>query len=350
MELYRAPSGDTARRKGNGIIVRFNGKRSLLATSAFHGGYRKDCTAIFNYDGTCGMPKRYRMLADTYEEHMRLVSERLGLDPTQVVGMDTAAQMDNVAIVERTYRTLTVTAIVTAGIEENGGRAGDVADYYEPDYTAHYHGTINIMLLIDGNLGEATLARALVTATEAKTAAIQELLAASCYSEGLATGSGTDQTIIVSNRESSLVFTDAGKHSKLGELIGRAVIEAVKCALEKQTGLNRDKQMSVMRRLGRFGCTYEAVCKELGAVLSSAQEARLRRLDRDSRFVVDASLVAHLCDQYRWGLLSRDEARDAIERIVHTSARDFAAPAPVVEDACADSLIRVMIAVIMKEK
>ena len=69
-----------------------------------------------------------------------------------------------------------------------------------------------------------------VTCTEAKTAAIQELLAGSNYSTGLATGSGTDQTIIVANSDSELYFEGAGKHSKMGELIGKTVTKAVKAA------------------------------------------------------------------------------------------------------------------------
>lgn len=58
-------------------------------------------------------------------------------------------------------------------------------------------GTINILLHIDADLAPGALVNALVTCTEAKTAAIQELLAPSRYSHGLATGSGTDGTIVV---------------------------------------------------------------------------------------------------------------------------------------------------------
>ena len=53
------------------------------------------------------------------------------------------------------------------------------------------------MLLLDCDMPEGVMARALVTCTEAKTAAIQELLEGSKYSNGIATGSGTDQTIIM---------------------------------------------------------------------------------------------------------------------------------------------------------
>ena len=49
-----------------------------------------------------------------------------------------------------------------------------------------------------------------MTCTEAKTAAIQELLEGSKYSNGIATGSGTDQTIIIANSASELYMEGAG--------------------------------------------------------------------------------------------------------------------------------------------
>lgn len=168
------------------------------------------------------------MLADTYVEHMRLVSKRLALDPDKVSGMGTAASMENAVVETMSFKELTVTAIVTGGIETNGGRAGDPADYYKPQPKPVKYGTINIMLLLDCDMPEGVMARALVTCTEAKTAAIQELLEGSKYSNGIATGSGTDQTIIIANSASELYMEGAGKHSKLGELIGKTVKNAVK--------------------------------------------------------------------------------------------------------------------------
>ena len=58
------------------------------------------------------------------------------------------------------------------------------------------------------------MARALVTATEAKTAAIQELMGGSLYSTGLATGSGTDNMMIIADAESENQLTYAGETRK----------------------------------------------------------------------------------------------------------------------------------------
>lgn len=161
-----------------------------------------------------------------------------------------------------------MTAIVTGGIETNGGRVGDPADYYKPVEKPDKLGTINIILILDADMPPGTLARALVTCTEAKTAAIQELLAGSNYSTGLATGSGTDQTIIVANSDSALYFEGAGKHSKMGELIGKTVTKAVKAALSKQSGLNPKTQHNVFRRLKTFSSNNAKYLAFISAAVS----------------------------------------------------------------------------------
>src|SRR5690606_26978843 len=141
---------------------------------------------------------------------------------------------------------LEVTAIATAGVEINAGRAGDPAAYDER-YLANEgeSGTINIILLISAKLTPGALARSLITITEAKTAALQELMIDSRYSSGLATGTGTDGIIAVSNAESDIVLTNAGKHTRLGELIGKTVKDAVKEALFKQAGICANSQHSL---------------------------------------------------------------------------------------------------------
>ena len=252
-KLCTLSTGDEVYFYDKSIVICFQGKRKVLSTSLYNGGYHEDFTAVYNYDAKQGAGMPCEMLADNYVDHMQLISQRLALAPEKVSGMSTAASMENVAIETLKYKELTVTAIVTGGIETNGGRVGDPADYYRPQEKTVKYGTINIMLVLDCDLAPGTIARALVTCTEAKTAAIQELLEGSKYSQGLATGSGTDQTMIVCNAESELYLDGAGKHSKLGELIGKAVIAAVKKALAKQSGLTPTLQHNAFRRLKRFG-------------------------------------------------------------------------------------------------
>ena len=282
--------------------------------------------AVFNHDGKVGSGMPCEMLADTYAEHMRRLAKRIGLEPALVTGMGTAADMENVAIESLNYKELTVTAIVTGGIETNGGRVGDPADYYKPAEKPDKLGTINIILILDADMPPGTLARALVTCTEAKTAAIQELLAGSNYSTGLATGSGTDQTIIVANSDSALYFEGAGKHSKMGELIGKTVTKAVKAALSKQSGLNPKTQHNVFRRLKRFQVTTQSIWllfQQQLAVLKPDFLEAAEKLAQEPVMLTYTSLYIHLLDQFLWGLLDKDEVMNAAEKLLSDIAGEY---------------------------
>lgn len=59
---------------------------------------------------------------------------------------------------------------------------------------------------------------------------------------------GTDMIAIVADPEAPLRLSDAGKHSKPGELIRRGVIDATLAALERQTGLSPASQRNLLAR------------------------------------------------------------------------------------------------------
>ena len=324
MELARLTTGDVVYRYDKSIVLVFSGPRKVLSTSLYNGGYHEDFEAVFNRDMTQGSGMPCESFAPTYVESMKIVAERLGLAPELTSGMGTAAHMENASIVSRSYKELTVTAIVTGGVETNGGRVGDPASYYK---TAEKKcGTINIMLVIDADLPPGILARALVTCTEAKTAALQELMAPSRYSAGLATGSGTDQTIVVANSESPLFFEGAGKHSKLGELIGLAVMAAVKEALKRQSGLTPAQQHDLLRRLRRFGVTEETLWQrykeEVGddALIKAQFIAALEKMIAVPALFPLGVLFIHLYDEHLWGLLEKGETWEAAEKLLKEMA------------------------------
>lgn len=311
MKLQVLAGGEELHLYKKALVLRFPGPRTVCSTGLHQGGTRRDITAVFNHDGNPGPGCQFEMKAPTYEEHLRVVAQELGLEPERATGLCTAASMDNRSIQSETFENLTVTAIVTGGIQKNGGRIGDPAAYLER------LGTINILLCVNADLNEGGLARALVSVTEAKVAALQELLAPSRYSHGLATGSGTDGVIVIANPESALKLTDAGTHSKLGELIGRTVKKAVKEALERQTGLNPAYQHDVFHRMDRFGVTEDSLWE---GYQSRYPGGRLKRMDfedileskkREEKLVTFTSLYAHLLDQLDWGLLSPEEVWSA---------------------------------------
>lgn len=296
------------------FVIKFTGKRATLSTGIINGGYREDLNSIFNHDVKTSLGMGYKLKAPTYREHIEIVAKELGLDPKFSSALGTAAYMENMSIISEEYKDLIVTAYVTAGIETNGGRVGDPASYNEvnDEIEKFKPGTINIMVAIDGNLPPRTLTRALITITEAKVAAIQELLEGSKYSTGIATGSGTDGVIVYCNLESDKIYNDAGKHSKLGELIGIATKRAVKEALAKQSGLTPETQKSIFRRGKRYGISIEKVWEKYLERHNEKFDKKLetieflKEVEKNEELVALTSLYIHLLDQLDWGLLSKN--------------------------------------------
>ena len=76
------------------------------------------------------------------------------------------------------------------------------------------------------------MVQSIVVATEAKTIALQDLDVRSSYNSVLqATGTGTDNIVVASGE--GLKISYAGGHSKMGEMIARAVTKATKEAIVK---------------------------------------------------------------------------------------------------------------------
>lgn len=319
MKIRTLSCGDELHYYKKSLVLYFRGKRRVISTGLNHGGCRDDLKAVFNNDGNPGPGMEFRLRAPTYREHLDVIAgQDLGLDPESCTGFCTAASMENVSIQTMEQAYFTVTAIVTGGIEGNGARIGDPASYSEKP------GTINIILHIDADLPHGTLTKAMVSCAEAKVAALQELMAVSRYSRGLATGSGTDGIIVVCNPESEHTLTDAGHHSLLGESIGKTVKEAVKEALYRQTGLSPRRQHDIIRRMDRFGVTSDTLWElcgqsdeqEAGYIPRYEFENRLDQLKTDEMLVTYTSLYAHLLDQIDWGLLNPAEAWKAAEGVL----------------------------------
>jgi hypothetical protein len=167
--------------------------------------------------------------------------------------------------------------------------------------------------------------RAVMTATEAKAAALQQLMARSIYSTGIATGSGTDMIVIVADPGSSQHLSNTGQHSKLGELIGRTVIQATAAALEMETGLSPASQRDVLVRLQRFGVTEEDVwdvamtrCQKPKPELISKEifMTCLRKKAQEPELVASVSAILHLIDEVEWSLLPEHEAKEVTWRLI----------------------------------
>lgn len=208
--------------KGGTLVIRSVSLLKTLSSAVLNGGLR-EATAIINQQ----VPIDYD---DTDPEgFLKAIVRNLDLPPENVIGLMTAVDVRNVAVATQQDQGLTVSAIVTAGVS-NPATAGDTV-------VSHIKrsGTINIILLIDGNLTEGCMVNAVKTATEAKSAALRELDIRSRFSGEPASGTTTD-AIVVACTGLGEPMKYAGTATKLGELIGKSVKKAVKEAIEKQEG------------------------------------------------------------------------------------------------------------------
>lgn len=164
----------------------------------------------------------------------------LGKDPATTSLLFTGADMDNLVVSRKNFREMEVYALVTAGVATNAMRmATDTGNYYE-------HGTINIILLTNTRLTPRAMARAIISATEAKSAALADLDIRSTYTpQRQATGTGTDNILVVQGE--GVPINSSGGHTKMGELIARAVYDGVREAIARQNGITANR--SVFTRL-----------------------------------------------------------------------------------------------------
>jgi len=333
-QVFSFPSGEAATRAAGAVTIRFPGPRNILSTSWMNGGYREDLGVVFNHQIPLAACEACHSGASV-KGYLKGVARDLGLDPETATGLITRAEMKNTAVVSASFRDLNVTAIVTAGIDKNGGRAGDPASYFETGDTFEpVGGTINTILIIGADLPGHALVRAMMTATEAKAAALQQLMARSIYSSGIATGSGTDMIAIVADPASPLHLTDAGKHAKLGELIGRTVIAATTAALEWETGLSPESQADVLVRLSRFGVGEEdlyRIAKELPGACPDRGKflEHLRGWSRDPGVVARVAAALHAVDEAGWGLVPHQVAEREVGGILSLSEPFTGSESPI---------------------
>ncbi|MDA8123664.1 MAG: adenosylcobinamide amidohydrolase [Deltaproteobacteria bacterium] len=236
------------------LVIRFPERRRLLST-------KDGFVQVFAAVNHAAHPLLWERVSETmktatedgskvYEAKTEeRIAWALQLRRGEIALMATAADMDNLAVVTLSFSPITVTVLATAGAKSNALRAGvDEGSYIEVDPGAGQarnglpgHGTVNIVILTNARLTDGAMARTIITGTEAKTAAFEDLRVPSSYTKGVqATGTGTDSMMVVSGATGPKV-TYTGGHSKIGELIGKTVYQAVVEALGKQNGFSKTK-------------------------------------------------------------------------------------------------------------
>lgn len=227
------------------LLLHFNQPMKILSSLE---GFREDVVVVGNHYFP---PPSWGLGHDEGVARLRTKTlSALSLPEATTALLFTGADMDNVSHAYAQYKEMKVTALVTAGVLGNALRmSADTGSYYEPDSLPHNQkpGTINIVLLSNMKLSPRAMTRAIISATEAKSAALSDLDIRSTYSSlnNPATGTGTDNIIVVAG--AGIPIDGSGGHTKMGELIGRAVYKGVQEAILRQNGLTVNR--SIFQRL-----------------------------------------------------------------------------------------------------
>ncbi|WP_022668616.1 adenosylcobinamide amidohydrolase [Desulfospira joergensenii] len=214
----------------------------------------------------------------------------------------TGADMDNLSLKEKRFKEMKVVVAATAGVMSNAVRMSkDIGKHYEP-------GTINIIVLTNMKLSRRAMTRGIISATEAKTAALEDLDIRSTYTplENRATGTGTDNILMVQGEGETI--ENAGGHSKMGELIARAVYDAVREAILNQNKITarrhvfqrlKERKLSIHSLASNVTCE----CMNIQSIEKSSLSGEVEHLLLEPRYSAFIESAFVLSDQYEKGLI-----------------------------------------------
>jgi adenosylcobinamide amidohydrolase len=213
--------------KDNVLAIISDVDLDTVSSAIYNGGFKKT-KALLNVQA----PEEYsdRKLHENPQKFINDSAKKLGLTEN-FVGMITAAAVDKFALASKKEGDLAVSVTATA-VDPEGVTCSHAETAGETMAVGEMTGTINIMVVIDGNPTKSCLVSTVLTATEAKTAALWELDIRSRYSGDLATGTITD-AIIVAKTNCGAPIVYGGPASKLGQLVGYCTRKAVKEAVMK---------------------------------------------------------------------------------------------------------------------
>ena len=338
--IMKTSDGDEILKNSDTVLVKFGPERNGIITSWLNGGYNEDLSAVFNHQLSQENIDKYGDggILDFLKDLSSDLCNDLDLRSDKLSGLITSADMNSYSIACERYRDIEVIAITTAGARVNAVSAGDLASYYEinadyrydldEDSDNHHNpnkpGTINTILLINTKLDESSLLLAEMIAVEAKAVALRDLMVSSNYSNEIATGTGTDGIAIFSNMDSENFTDNVSKHAKIGELIGKVVIDSIKDALAKLQWLTPTYQLNALVRLDRFQYNLDDFYNNYLPKHVKMEDENDKRefilsligISKNPELVSYVSLIIHLLDQYRYGLLSKKTVLKASNSIL----------------------------------
>jgi len=218
---------------GHTLVISLGGRRRVLSSAPQGGGYRA-ASYILNHQVEAIPRTNFRnpeCLASP-ARYMRKLASRLGIY-SGTVGLMTAVPITQLVTARVSSGRLWLECFATVGVT-NAVRAGEwpLRSYYQNRRAEP--GTINLILITNGNLSNAAMVTAVQVATETKTGVLHDHAVQSCTGKSVATGTGTDAVVIACRlRGQGPWHPYSGTHTVMGALVGRAVARCVSRGLAK---------------------------------------------------------------------------------------------------------------------
>ena len=282
--------------KDNVLAVICDNALKTISSAIYNGG-SKQVKAVLNV----GVPEGYNDHS-LHLDPLELITSsatKIGLTK-DYLAMVTAAKIINYSLVTKKAADFSVSVVATAGCS-HGESSGEEMDVQE------IVGTINIIVLVDGNPSESCMVAALITATEAKSAVLRDFDVRSRYTDDSATGSITDSVTVASTCHGKTLSL-AGPASKLGKQVGYCARRAVTEALLKQEPVWACR--TVLDRLKERHLPLEKLAAEVSKVegLNVTADGLGEILGKNPSAGVWLLAAAKMDDDYKKNLLPTDFA------------------------------------------
>jgi adenosylcobinamide amidohydrolase len=208
----------TATVRDRTLVVTFPTSYQVLSWAPLNGGL-VEARAILNHQVDI---HEYPTLEPAV--YLSSLAQRLQVEEP-VVGLMTGVRMDR--LVRKVIHTngLQLECFATVGLS-NALAVGDPPTYEE------HTGTINLIVVLNQALSPSALIEAVQIATEAKVQGLYAAKVKSTVTDTLATGTGTD-CVAVACPPGEPIYQYCGKHTRLGELLGRVVGQAMEEGIQR---------------------------------------------------------------------------------------------------------------------
>jgi len=290
MKLETSIESINAEIQDNKLVLKSKSPLKIVSSAVLNGGTKEaECIVNVQVDESAGSDVDDKVHRDA-KDFLLDETVKAGIPKDNVVAMMTAARMKNVEVITEKFQDLTVTTFVTAGAYF-AATPGDEVASKQVAFPPKKWGTINTIMVVDANLTDSCMVNAIVSATEAKAAALRELDLRSRFSAEIATGTVTDGIVIAcTKREKPIKY--AGSGTIIGELIGKSVKAALKSAIFKQENMYSNRPLT--RRLEERGITIEnltTLFSQIRPVLRNYPEKRKLFIKEFKQVLADQNIA-----------------------------------------------------------